>query len=91
MATPTDYEQRKLFLDDLKLLEKDEYEEIFRIVKRNNIAYSENSNGIFFDISQLTPEVFLILQTFMVLCKKQRVNETERTNEMDALRIETNN
>jgi hypothetical protein len=60
-------------------------------VKRNNIAYSENSNGIFFDISQLTPEVFLILQTFMVLCKKQRVNETERTNEMDALRIETNN
>ena len=89
MTTPTDYEQRKLFLDDLKLLEKDEYEEIFRILKRNNVAYSENSNGIFFDVSQLNTEVFTSLQTFMVLCKKQRMNETERTTEMDALRVET--
>jgi hypothetical protein len=91
MTTPTDYEQRKLFLDDLKLLEKDEYEEIFRILKRNNVAYSENSNGIFFDLSQLSTEVFTALETFMVLCKKQRMNETERTTEMDALRVETKN
>jgi len=83
---PSDYEQRKLFLDDLKSLTKDEYEEIYRILKRNQVDFSENSNGIFFDLVAVSPEVFELLQTFMELCKTQRNAEIVRTQEMETLR-----
>lgn len=83
---PNEYEQRKLFLEDLKTLTKDEYEEIFRIIKRNQVEYSENSNGIFFDLVGVSSEVFELLENFMELCKTQRKAEIVRTQEMETLR-----
>lgn len=73
-----DYETRKEFLEDLKLLNKTEQEEVFRIIKSSNTTYSENSNGIFFDISKIVPEVFLEMQKFMNFCKKNRINFESR-------------
>jgi hypothetical protein len=84
-----DYERRKHFLEDMKILSKDEYEEIFRILKRHNIEYSENSNGIFFDLALLSSDVFEKLSTFMDFCKTQRKIEEVRLHEMDVLREET--
>ncbi len=92
MATPpskSEYEQRKQYLEDLKHLSKDEYAEVFRILKHHNVEYSENSNGIFFDLNMLDSTVFEYLSQFMKLCKTQRTNEAARVNEMDALRKET--
>ena len=93
MQTPTitqaEYDQRKQFLDDLKLLAKDEHEEIYRILRRNNVDCSENSNGIFFDVTKLENSTFDDLQKFMILCKSQRVDESSRTKEMETLRDET--
>ena len=83
---PSEYEQRKLFLEDLKTLTKDEYEEIFRIIKRNQVEFSENSNGIFFDLVGISSEVFELLEAFMELCKTQRKAEIVRTQEMETLR-----
>jgi hypothetical protein len=73
-----DYEIRKDFLEDLKLLNKTEQEEIFRIVKSSNTQYSENSNGIFFDISKILPATFLEMQQFMKFCKSNRKNFESR-------------
>lgn len=93
MQTPTipqsEYDERKSFLDDLKLLTKDEYGEIYRILKRNHVDLSENSNGIFFDMLGLTTETFTEIKVFMELCKNQRTDESERVKEMDCLRDET--
>ncbi len=92
MATPpskSDYEQRKQYLEDLKRLSKDEYIEVFRIIKQHNVEYSENSNGIFFDLNTLDTTVFEDLSKFMKLCKTQRTNEAARANEMNALRKES--
>jgi hypothetical protein len=93
MQSPTisqsEYDQRKLFLEDLKTLTKDEYEEIFRILRRNNVEYSENSNGVFFDLLSINHTTFESLQNFMQLSKTQRTNEKLRTNEMNILREET--
>ena len=83
---PNEYEQRKLFLEDLKTLTKDEYEEIFRIIKRNQVEFSENSNGVFFDLVGVSSEVFDLLKNFMELCKTQRKAEIVRTQEMETLR-----
>jgi hypothetical protein len=86
MSSPEKYEQRKLFLDDLKLLVKSEHEEIFRILKRDNISYTENSNGIFFDLLQISDETFEKVQNYMNLCKSQRNDEVNRNKNLDILR-----
>jgi len=95
MQAPTisqsDYDERKSFLDDLKLLTADEYKELYRILKRNNIELSENSNGIFFDMLTLSVETFGEIKGFMELCKNQRKDESERVKEMEVLRVENKN
>jgi hypothetical protein len=85
----THYEARKQFLEDLKILSKEEYQEIFRIIKRNNIEYSENSNGVFFDLMNVSNEIFEKLSSFITFCKVQRQSEEIRVHEMDTLRLET--
>lgn len=85
----TTYETRKQFLEDMKVFSKDEYSEIFRIIKRYGVDYSENSNGIFFDLGAVSSEVFEKMTIFMEFCKTQRNSEKERIHEMDALREET--
>jgi len=80
------YEKRKQFLDDTKGLEKEEYHEIFRILKKNDVEYSENSNGIFFDINTVSDEILDKLVAFMELCKTQRSDEKKRNAEMETIR-----
>ena len=53
MTNSDNYEKRKQLLEELKLLSKIEQEGIFRILKTTNSSFSENSNGIFFDISNI--------------------------------------
>lgn len=83
------YEKRKQLLDDIKLLSKDQYEEIFRIIKRNNVEYSENSNGIFFDLNILSDDIMNKLFSFLEYCKAQKISEEARTVELENLRHET--
>ncbi len=92
MAAPpskSEYEQRKQMLDDLKQLSKDEYKEVFRIIKNHNAEFTENSNGVFFDLNLLSTEAFDDLLKYMTLCKEQRANEQSRKLEMDTLRMES--
>ena len=46
--TQEEYEQRKLFADEVKLLTRNEMEEIYKLLKAKKAEYSENSNGVFF-------------------------------------------
>jgi len=95
MQSPTisqsEYDQRKTFLDDIKNLTKDECKEMYRILKKNNVSLSENSNGIFFDLALLTSESFKELETFMTLCKTQHNDESARVKEMENFRVDTKN
>lgn len=85
----TRYEKRKEFLENLKLLVKSEYEEIFRILKRADIQLSENSNGIFFDVTSLSDEIFDKVTSYIELCKSQRQEEASRAKTLDELRTAT--
>ena len=76
-----DYDIRKQLLEDLKILNKMEKEEIFRIIKSTGSMYTENSNGIFFDISKLNNNVFEQLLVFINFCKQNRENFTSREEE----------
>ncbi len=90
-GTPTltkeEYEHRKQILDDLKILVKEEYEEVFRIIKRNGVSFTENSNGVHFDLCLLDEATLEQIKKFLELCRTQRVNEEERTKEMDSYRV----
>ena len=94
MASPTlqkeDYERRKLFLEELKTLSKEQYEDIFRIIKRNNVEYSENSNGIFFDVTNIQAETYTDMRKFLDFCIENRSKEQERISELANLRTEVN-
>ena len=57
-----EYEERKLLLEELKRLVKSEQEAIFRLLKSEKAEYSENSNGIFFDVCKLPTPVFKFTQ-----------------------------
>jgi hypothetical protein len=87
--TQEEYEQRKLFADEVKLLTRNEMEEIYKLLKAKQAEYSENSNGVFFDVSKLPAEIFLELQKFMVFCKKNRdeftLHEEAQKRAQDAL------
>jgi hypothetical protein len=85
--TKEEYEQRKHTLEDFKSLDKEEYEEIFRIIKRNGVPFTENSNGVHFDLCYVNQETMLQIIKFLELCNVQRRNEETRSKELDTLRI----
>lgn len=76
-----DYEERKVFLEDIKRLVKSEQENLFRILKQEKADYSENSNGIFFDVTKLSTPLFNKLKEFMEFCQKTRKEFVEREEE----------
>jgi hypothetical protein len=84
------YEKRKAYFENLKILVKSEYEEVFRILKRNKVEYTENSNGIFFDVSLLTETAFEQLEEYMNFCLQNRKAEENRSKELANLSAETN-
>lgn len=76
--TNTEYELRKQFLLDLKTLSKTEAQKVFDIIKQHKVEYSENSNGIFFDITKVEADAFKELEAYMQFCKKVREEQTIR-------------
>ncbi len=89
MSSATETETRKQVLEEIKKLSTDQYKEVFRIIKRNNVSYTENSNGIFFDLNTVSDATISDLQQFIALSQVQRSAEEERTNELNTLRNET--
>jgi hypothetical protein len=78
MLSAEDYERRKLFLPRLKILSKIQQEELYRILKDSGAEYSENHNGIFFDICKLPAHVFDRMCQYVEFCKKNLEAERQR-------------
>jgi hypothetical protein len=92
MATLSDaeYESRKKFLAEMKTLSKMESVKMFEILKEHKVEFSENSNGVFFDLMKLSKEAFQDLQTYMDFCKtvqgEQRIRDENERLAQDMLR-----
>lgn len=81
-----DYEERRLLLEELKGLTKAEHEKVFLILRSKRAEFSENSNGVFFDVVALSAEVLTELKAYMKYCKTVRQDQAEREREMEELR-----
>lgn len=82
-----EYERRKRVWEAVKTLTKSEQEELFRILKRSNSEYSENTNGVFFDVGKLEQVVFEQIVKFLEFCAQNRVNFEQRDKEIENLRL----
>jgi hypothetical protein len=82
-----EYERRKRVWESVKTLTKSEQEELFRIIKRANAEFTENTNGIFFDLSKLDQPVFETIVKFLEFCAQNRVNFEKRDKEIETLRL----
>jgi hypothetical protein len=76
--TYDEYDVRRKFLEDLKSLSRTEYAKIFEILKQSKEEFSENSNGIFFDVAKLSSETFEALQAYMEFCRTVQREQAER-------------
>ena len=73
-----DYEQRKEFCKEMNSLSRPELEELYRILRREGGEFSENSNGIFFDVATLPAHIFEALWKFLQFCKSNAKDLEER-------------
>ena len=73
-----EYDLRKQMLSDLKVLSKTESLKVLEIIKKNRVEFSENSNGIFFDLTKVETNVFDEINTYLEFCKKIRLEQTIR-------------
>jgi hypothetical protein len=74
-----DYEQRKEFCKEMNTLSRSELEEIYRILRREGGDFSENSNGIFFDVAAIPAHIFESLWKFLQFCKSNAKDLDERS------------
>ena len=79
-----EYERRKVFCDEMKTMSRSEFIEIARILRKNNVAISENRSGIFFDMCKLSVAVFDELLLFRDFVKQNNTELDKRTTELSA-------
>jgi hypothetical protein len=82
------YEKRRSLFENLKILVKAEYEEVFRILKRNKEDWTENSNGIFFDMAAIKDVTLENLSEYMTFCLENRKAEERRATQLATLGTE---
>ena len=80
------YEERKRVFESIKLLVKPEQEELFRILRRMKENYTENSNGIFFDLTLLSETTFCQIKDYMDFCLRTRQDHEIRLKELETIR-----
>ena len=85
--TNEEYEDRKRVLGEMKKLVRAEQEQVFLILKRYKVDFSENSNGVFFDLSRVPKEPFDEIQKFLTFCQTNRNDFEARDREMESSRL----
>jgi len=73
---------RALFVNNLKLLNTDEHLGILRLLRKNAVSYTENSNGIFFPMSIIKAELFEEMNNYVEFCLNNRGMLQERDIEL---------
>jgi dsDNA-specific endonuclease/ATPase MutS2 len=91
MTQSISYEERKKLFENIKMLVKPEQEEIFRIIRKSKENYTENSNGIFFDLSIISDDAFLKIKEYLEFCLRTRQEDAERLKELEAIRVQNEN
>lgn len=80
--------EKSIFAEQLKNLTKEEHLEILRIIKKHNVQFTENSNGIFFPMSIIKPVVFDEMNNFLKFCLNNRAELRKRDKELTKYHVD---
>lgn len=80
-----EYERRRGFLDAFKKLHNSEYIDIVKILRQESVEFSENSNGIFFDVTTLSQSTFNVLEKYIDFVHNNRKELAEREKLMNTM------
>lgn len=84
------YEKKKL-IENIDKLTKLEKNEVFNIIKKYNINYTSNSNGIFVDLQYFTEDIVKDLNNYMLFCKNnKKILDYNDTKNNDMINIYKN-
>ena len=86
-----DKPDRKMIFENIKILDKPEQEEIFRIIRKTKENYTENSNGIFFDLSTISDDAFHLIKEYINFCLQTRYEHDIRLKELETIRFQNEN
>lgn len=83
-------------LQDMKLiiesLEDNKHVEIFRILQKHKVNFSENKNGVFINLSELPERIIQELVSYINYVKKQEnylsIHENKKKQFKQALQLE---
>lgn len=72
--------RKKTLFEKINILSSTEHEEILKILKTYNVPYSQNKNGIFFNLSTLSDEVLKDIENFVAYCisNKKELDEYDK-------------
>jgi hypothetical protein len=85
MLSPEEYARRKQFLQEITSLTTSELIEIVRILRTHKFTYSENTNGVFFNVAAVPQPLFEDLDTFIQFTKTNRNSIADRKSFMSTL------
>jgi hypothetical protein len=74
----SEYERRRIFHESLKGLTKAEYVEIIRLLNKYEETYSENLNGVFFNVCTISQVTFDALELFLKFTQSNRRDLADR-------------
>ena len=78
---------RNYIFDNIKSLVASEYEEVFRIIRKNKESYSENSNGVFFDLSSVGYNTLHKIKEYIDFCLNTRQEHELRLKDLESILI----
>lgn len=82
METLYSYNDKLNLKKDIKYLSKNEHIEILRLLSKNNIKYTENNNGIWFNLKSLDKKLVNSIYSFVQNCKNIKL-ELDSLNKLN--------
>lgn len=88
--TNSEYKRRSDWLTAINTFTKPEYIEIVRILKKQGEEFSENNNGIFFNVVSIQQETFDKLDLLLKFTIQNRKELADREHFLSTLITKTN-
>jgi hypothetical protein len=85
---PAEYSRRKAFLAKIASMSRSEHIGIIQTLRKHGVFIQENNNGCFFDLTQISAEVFEELLALHVFVEKNNNDLKLREEEMNELASE---
>lgn len=94
MEKYTNKHKKELF-EKINILSKTEHEEIYKILKKNedidnNISFSKNKNGVFFNLSDINDNIYELLNSFVSYCINNKKNLDDYDKKINECKINNN-